>query len=72
MHVSMWNFADRGPDLNPKHAVRDDNGNRIMLAIMVLGDGSTVRLYGKMVREGDDEREVWLSRDERRRLGMRS
>lgn len=72
VHVSMWNFADRGPDLNPKHAVRDDNGNRIMLAIMVLGDGSTVRLYGKMVREGDDEREVWLSRDERRRLGMRS
>ena len=66
----MWNFRDRGPDLNPKHAVMDDNGNRIMLVIMILRDGSAVRLYGKMVRDGDDEKEVWLSGDERRRLRM--
>ena len=68
----MWNFADRGPDFNPKHTVKDDNENRIMLAIMILKDGSAARLYGKMVREGEDEAEVWLSRDERRRLGLRS
>ena len=72
VHISMWNFVDLGPDLNPKHAVMDDNGNRIMLAIMILRDGSAVRLYGKMVRQGEDEKEVWLSRDERRRLGMPS
>ena len=68
----MWNFRDRGPDLNPKHAVKDENGNRIMLVIMILRDGSAVKLYGKMVRDGDDEKEVWLSADERRRLGLRS
>lgn len=70
LHISMWNFADRGPDLNPKHAVMDDNGNRIMLVIMILRDGSAVKLYGKLVRDGDDEKEVWLSADERRRLRM--
>ena len=72
VHISMWDFADRGPDLNPKHAVKDDNGNRIMLAIMILRYGSAGRLYGKMVREGDDETVVWFSREERRRLGMPS
>lgn len=72
MQISMWNFADRGPDLNPKHTVKDDNEHRIMLAIVILRDGSTVRLYGKMVREGEDVNEVWLSKDERARLGLRS
>lgn len=72
MEISMWNFADRGPDLNPKHRVNDDNGNRIMLVVMITGDGSAVRLYGKMVREGEDENEVWLSKDERGRLRLRS
>lgn len=71
VQISMWNFADRGPDLNPKHTVKDDNENRIMLAVMILKDASAVRLYGKMVREGDDEKEVWLSKNERRRLGLR-
>lgn len=72
VQISMWNFADRGPDLNPKHTVKDDNENRIMLAIVILGDGSAVRLYGKMVRKEEDENEVWLSKDERGRLGLRS
>ncbi|CAD6577360.1 MAG: hypothetical protein ASARMPRED_008252 [Alectoria sarmentosa] len=72
VQISMWNFADRGPDLNPKHTVKDDNDNRIMLAIVILGDGSAVRLYGKMVRKEEDEKEVWLSKDERERLGLRS
>lgn len=72
VQISMWNFADRGPDLNPKHTVKDDNEHRIMLAIVILRDGSTVRLYGKMVREGEDVNEVWLSKDERARLGLRS
>ena len=71
VQISMWNFADRGPDLNPKHTVKDDNENRIMLAIMILKDASAVRLYGKMVREGEDEKEVWLSKNERGRLGLR-
>lgn len=70
VQISMWNFADRGPDLNPKHTVKDDNENRIMLAIVILGDGSALRLYGKMVRKEEDENEVWLSKDERRRLGL--
>ena len=65
----MWNFADRGPDLNPKHAVLDDEGDRIMLAGMVLRDGSFVRLFGKLVRDGVDADEVWLSGDGRGRLG---
>ena len=69
--ISMWNFADRGPYLNPKHTVKDDYGNRIMLVVLGLMDGSALRLNGKMVREGDDENEVWLSKDERGRLGMR-
>ncbi|KAL9128927.1 MAG: hypothetical protein Q9175_007422 [Cornicularia normoerica] len=72
VQISMWNFADRGPDLNPKHTVKDDNENRIMLAVMILKDASAVRLHGKMVREGEDEKEVWLSEDERARLGLRS
>ena len=72
MQISMWNFADRGPYLNAKHKVKDDNGNRIMLVLMILKDGSAVKLYGKLVREGDDEKEVWLSKDERERLGLRS
>ena len=72
VEISMWNFADRGPDLNPKHTVNDDNGNRIMLVVMITGDRSAVRLYGKMVREGEDENGVWLSKDERRRLGLGS
>ena len=72
VQISMWNFADRGPDLNLKHRVNDDNGNRIMLAVMITEDGSAVRLYGKMVREGEDENEVRLSKDERGRLGLRS
>ena len=72
VQISMWNFADRGPDLNAKHTVRDDNGNRIMLAVMITGEGSAVRLYGKLVREGEDENDVWLSNDERGRLGLRS
>ena len=72
VQISMWNFADRGPDLNPKHTVKDDNDNRIMLAMVILRDGSPVRLYGKMVREGEDLNEVWLSKDERGRLGLRS
>ncbi|KAF6226186.1 hypothetical protein HO133_009052 [Letharia lupina] len=72
VRISMWNFADRGPDLNAKHTVKDDNENRIMLAVMAVGDGSAVRLYGKMVRGGEDENEVWLSEDERGRLGLRS
>ena len=72
VQISMWNFTERGPDLNPKHTVKDDNENRIMLAIMILADGSAVRLYGKMVREGEDKKGVWLSMDERRRLGLRS
>lgn len=71
VQISMWNFADRGPGLNPKHRVNDDHGNRIMLAVIILKDGSVVRLYGKMVREGEDENEVWLSNDERGRLGLR-
>ena len=70
VELSMWNFADRGPDLNPEHTVNDDNGNRIMLAIMITGSGLAVRLYGKLIREGDKESEVWLSKDERRRLGL--
>lgn len=72
VQISMWDFADMGPDLNPKHAVKDDNGNRIMLAIMILRSGTAARLYGKMVRDGDDEKEVWFSKDERTRLGMSS
>ena len=72
VQISMWNFADRGPDLNAKHAVRDDNGNRMMLAVMMTGDGSAVRLHGKSVREGEDENDVWLSEAERGRLGLRS
>ena len=70
VELSMWNFADRGPDLNPEHTVYDDNGNRIILATMITGSGLAVRLYGKMIREGDKESEVWLSKDERRRLGL--
>ena len=70
VQISMWNFADRGPDLNPKHAVKDDNGNRLMLAVVIMNDESILRLRGKMVREGEDEKEVCLSRDERRRLGL--
>ncbi len=42
-----------------------------MLALMVLRDRSFVKLYGKLVREGVDADEVWLSEGERRRLGMR-
>ena len=72
VQISMWNFVDRGPDLNPKHTVKDDNGNRIMLVVMMMGDGSAVRLHGKMINEGEDENEVWLSSDERIRLGLRS
>lgn len=71
VQISMWNFAYRGPDLNAKHTVLDDSGNRIMLALMVLRDRSFVKLYGKLVREGVDADEVWLSEGERRRLGMR-
>lgn len=69
--LSMWNFADRGPDLNPKHTVNDDNGNRLMVAIMFTDTGLAVKLYGKIVREGDKEYEVWLSKAERKRLGLR-
>ena len=72
VQISMWNFVDRGPDMNPKHTVKDDNGNRIMLAVLMMGNGSAVRLHGKMIREGEDEKEVWLSSDERIRLGLRS
>ncbi|CAF9938993.1 hypothetical protein IMSHALPRED_001161 [Imshaugia aleurites] len=72
VQISMWNFTDRGPYLNAKHKVKDDNGNRIMLALMILKDGSAVKLYGKLVREGDDEKQVWLSKDEWGRLGLRS
>ena len=72
VELSMWNFADRGADLNPKHTVNDDNGNRIMLAIMITGTGLAVKLYGKMIREGDKEYEVWLSKAERKRLGLRT
>ncbi len=42
-----------------------------MLALMVLRDGSFVKLYEKLVRDGVDADQVWLSEDERRRLGMR-
>ena len=72
VEISMWNFADRGPDLNPKHTVYDDNGNRIMLAVMITDVGLAVRLYGKRVREGEDASKIWLSKDERRRLGLSS
>ena len=72
VELSMWHFADKGPDLNPKHTVYDDNENRILLAIMITGTGSAVKLYGKKIREGDNESEVWLSQDERKRLGLRS
>ncbi len=41
-----------------------------MLAVMILGDGSIVRLYGEMVREGEDENGIQLSSDEHQRLGM--
>ena len=71
VQILMWNFADRGPDLNFKHTVRDDNGNRIMLAILMLKDASAVRLHGKMSIGGEDEREVCLSREEHARLGLR-
>ena len=69
--ISMWNFADRGPDLNAKYMVNDDNGNRIMLMVMITETGLAVRMHGKLVREGEDENEVWLSNDERRRLRLR-
>lgn len=72
VELSMWNFADRGPDLNPKHTVNDDNRNRILLAILIMRTGSAVKLYGKIVREGDKESEVWLSKDERTRLRLPS
>ena len=72
VELSMWGFADRGPDLNPKHAVYDDNGNRTLLAIMTEDTEFGVKLYGKMIREGDKESEVWLSEDERRRLRLPS
>ena len=72
VELSMWNYADKGPYLNPKHTVYDDNGNRIMLAIMITSTGSAVKLYGKKIREGDNESEVWLSKDERKRLRLRS
>lgn len=71
VELSMWNFADRGPDLNLKHTVMDDNGNRIMLALMTLREGSRVTLYGKMVQEGEDENWVGLSGSEGARLGLR-
>ena len=71
VQILMWNFADRGPDLNFKHTVRDDNGNRMMLAILVLKDSSAVRLHGKMLIGGQDEKEVCLSREEHARLGVR-
>ena len=71
VELSMWNFSDRGPDLNPKYTVNDDRGKRIMLAIMITRTGLVVKLYGKMIREGDNESEVWLSKDERRRLKLR-
>ena len=70
VQLFMWNFADRGPDLDPKHTVFDDNANRIMLAIMITGAGLVVKLYGKMIREGDKESEVRLSNNERRKLGL--
>ena len=72
VELSMWNFKDRGPDLNAKYTVNDDRGIRIMLAIMITSTGSVVKLYGKKIREGDNESEVWLSKDERGRLGLRS
>ena len=72
VELSMWNFADKGPDLNPKHTVNDDNDKRIMHAIMVTATGSAVKLYGKRIRKGDEESEVWLSKAERKRLGLRS
>ena len=71
VQILMWNFADRGPNLNFKHTVRDDNGNRIMLAILMLKDASAVRLHGKMLMGGQDEKEVCLSREECTRLGLR-
>lgn len=71
VELSMWSFADRGPDLNMKHTVLDDNGNRIMLALITLGGGLRVTLYGKMVREGEDESRVFLSQNEAARLGLR-
>ena len=71
LELSMWHFRDRGPDLNPKHAVNDDNGNRIMLATMITDDGSAVKLFGKRLREGDKQDEVSLSRAEFTRVGLR-
>ena len=71
VQILMWNFADRGPDLNFKHTVRDDNGNRMMLAILILKDESAVRLHGKMLIGGQDEKEVCLSKEEHARLGLR-
>ena len=72
VELSMWNFADRGADLNPKHTVYDDNGNRILLAILIKGTRLAVKLYGKMLREEDKDKEdaVWLSEGERKRLGL--
>ena len=72
VQVSMWYFADRGPYHHPKHTVKDENGNRIMTAVMIMPDQSIVRLHGKMVREGENEDGVWLSGDERRALRLQS
>ncbi|KAL9066879.1 MAG: hypothetical protein Q9161_007298 [Pseudevernia consocians] len=71
VQISMWQFADRGPDFSAKHTVRDDGGNRIMLAVVVLRGGELVRLFGKLVRDGEDGKGVWLSVEERGRLGLR-
>ena len=72
VELSMWNFKDRGPDLNAKYTVNDDNGNRVMLALMITGTGSAVKFYGKKIREGDKASEVWLSKGERERLELGS
>lgn len=42
-----------------------------MLAVVVLGGGERVRLFGKLVRDGEDGKGVWLSTEERGRLGLR-
>ena len=50
----------------------DDNGNQMVIAVMMMDDGSAVTLYAKMVRDGEDENGVSLSNNERERLGLHS
>lgn len=60
----MWNFLDSGPNHRSKHTMKDDKRNKALLAIMLMGVKSTVRLHGKIMRERRDENEIELSKNE--------